>query len=111
VIVVQMAMEKSPPSKKEIQQKIDTLVADSVESLWNYNTAGFVQELLFFRRGIRLMKEEKFLEEFDEIKIDLRELKRKLETLKNDCKLKREKEKNEIIVGNDIEIKKNRFRL
>lgn len=105
-----MAMEKSPPSKKEIQQKIDTLVADSVESLWNYNTAGFVQELLFFRRNIRLMREDKFIDKFDEIKIDLRQLKRKLDILKSDYKLKREKEKDEIIVGNDIEIKKNRFR-
>lgn len=104
-------MEKCPQSKKEIQQEIDTLVADSVESLWNFNSAGFVLGLLTFRKNIRRMKEEKFLEEFEDIKRTLKQLKRKLKTLQVDCKLQREKEKREILVGQDAEVKKNKFRI
>ncbi|WP_135389466.1 hypothetical protein [Methanolobus halotolerans] len=100
-------IKSSPLSKKEFMDEINALVADSVESLWNCDSASFIQELFFFRRNLRLMKNDKFIENFTETKNELIDLKRKYKKLKRSCKQQREKEKNEIISISDVEIKYN----
>jgi hypothetical protein len=101
------SQQKSPLPKKEIQNEINALVTDSVETLWNYNSGGFILDLLFFRRNIRLMKDDKFIGELNEIQNEFKRFKKQLKKLQSDCKVQHEKEKNEIIVIHDVQIIKN----
>jgi hypothetical protein len=99
--------KKSPSPKKQIQHEIDTLIADSVESLWNFYSDGFVLGLLALRKNIRNMKDEKLVDNIKEIKSELRDLKKRLKKLQAECKHQREKENKEIITVDNVKIKYN----